>query len=301
MPHSIRLHRGGAVLFRVRRFLVAALFLAACRDSAEPPGPPLSVHAAASLARPLRALADSFRAETGVPLQIEFGGSLELSRRTTDLGTPPDILLLADDDVIASLMPEHIDWYVRFATSRLVVAYGERSRGADSITSENWWRVLSAPGVTIGRADSAVAPAGRHGVAVLRRAGVYYDQDDLTQRLLDRSGQRYVRPNATELAALLEAGEVDYILEYEAVARQFGFPYVRLPADLSPAVLYGVAVPAASPRHEAATQFVAFLLGGMGGDVLRASSLDVLRVPVALGRNIPPEIAALTRTVAGGR
>lgn len=282
----------------MRRSLLAALVLTAC--SAEPPGPPLTVHAAASLAHPLRALADSFRLESGIPLQIEFGGSMELSRRTTDLGMPPDILLLADDDVVASLMPAHIEWYVRFATSRLVVAYGARSRGADSITSENWWRVLSGAGVTIGRADSAIAPAGRHGLGVLRRAGTYYAQDGLTQRLLERSGERHVRPNATELAALLEAGQVDYILEYEAVARQFGFQYVRLPADLSPAVLYGVAVPLASQRRDDAALFVAFLLGGTGQSILRASSVDLLRVPVALGRNIPPEVSALARTVAGG-
>lgn len=259
------------------------------------------MHAAASLARPLRVLADSFRVATGIPLRVELGGSMELSRRTTDLGAPPDVLLLADDEVIAALMPAHIDWYVRFATSRLVVAHGPRSVGADTITTENWWRVLSRPGTRIGRADSAIAPAGRHALAVMRRTEAYYDAAGLTPRLLANSGPRLVRPNATELAALLEAGEVDYILEYESVARQFGFGYTRLPGDLAPAVLYGATVPRASQRQDDAVRFVAWLLGDAGVRILRDQYVDVLRVPVALGRGIPPEVSAQGRTVVEAR
>jgi ABC-type molybdate transport system substrate-binding protein len=280
----------------VRRPLLAVCLLAACGK--EPtPREPITVHAAASLARPMRALADSFRVTTGIPLRIEYGGSLELSRRTTDLGTPPDVLLLADDEVMAALLPAHFSWYVRFATSRLVVAYGGRSRRADSISTESWWRVLSADGVTVGRADSAIAPAGRHALGVLRRAEGYYGERGLTARLLARAGPAYIRPNATELAALLAAGEVDFILEYESVARQLGFRYVSLPTDLAPAVLYGAAVPRASARQADAERFVAFLLGDDGARIMRASHVDMLRMPVALGRDIPAGISALTRTV----
>lgn len=279
-----------------RAFL--ALSLAACGDGREPPKPPIAVYAAASLARPLAILADSFRAASNVPVRAEFGGSLELSRRITDLGATPDVILLADDEVIAALMPAHVEWYVRFATSRLVVAYTGRSPGADSMTTESWPRVLTRAGVSIGRADSAIAPAGRHALRVLRRASDYYSDQGLSARLLERSTVRYVRPNATELAALLEAGEVDFILEYESVARQYGFRYVPLPADLAPAVLYGAAIPRAAPRTGDATAFVAFLLGDRGTRLLRAANVEAMGVPVALGRNIPPEVSALVRTVA---
>lgn len=269
----------------------------ACADPAPPPKPPITVHAAASLARPLRVLADSFRVVSGVPLRLEFGGSMELARRTTDLASPPDVLLLADDDVVAALMPAHIEWYVRFATSRLVVAHTARSAGADSLTTDSWWRVLSAEGVTIGRADSAIAPAGRHALALLRRAETYYEQPGLQARLLARSTQPLVRPNATELAALLDAGQVDYIIEYESVARQFGFRYVVLPADLAPSVLYGAAVPRASTRRDDGVAFIAFLLGERGTRIMHDADVDVLRTPVTLGRNVPQEVAALSRTV----
>jgi ABC-type molybdate transport system substrate-binding protein len=136
---------------------------------------------------------------------------------------------------------------------------------------------------------------------VLRRAEAYYGQRGLAGRLLERSAARLVRPNATELAALLAAGEVDYILEYESVARQFGFRYVDLPADMAPTVVYGAAVPRATTRRQDAVEFIVFLLGDRGERLLRAGHVDFLRLPVALGRGIPPEIASLTRTVVDAR
>lgn len=285
----------------MRRVLLLALSATACGEAREPARPPITVYAAASLARPLAAVASRFTETTRIPVRRELAGSLELSRKVSDLGAVPDVLLLADDDVIASLMPARIDWYVRFATSRLVIAFAQRSPLADSLTADNWWRVLARDGVSIGRADSAIAPAGRHALSLLRRAEGYYREPGLTGRLLARSAQRYVRSNAAELAALLEAGEVDAILEYQSVAEQYGFRYVRLPADLAPAVLYGAAVHRESPAADAATEFVAFLLGDEGARIMREGDMDVLRIPVVVGRDVPPEISALARRIAEGR
>lgn len=271
----------------------------ACREP-EPPAEPLTVYAAASLAKPLAPLAAAYREETRIGTRLELGGSLELSRRMTDLGHAPDVLLLADDDVIAALMPAHFNWYVRFATSTIVVAYTPRSKGADSITSENWWRVLSTPTVTIGRADSAIAPAGRHALRLIHKLSSYYASAGLGERLLERASARYMRSNAAELAALLEAGEVDYIFEYESVAKQYGFRYVRLPADLAPSVLYGATVPLASARRAEAVKYVAFLVGPAGRRLLRESDVEVLRLPVAIGTDVPPEIADVVRVMAAG-
>ncbi len=217
--------------------ITLAIALAACGTGGrvETPRPPITVFAAASLARPLRALADSFQHSEHVQLLTELGGSLEQSRKITDLGRTPDVLMLVDDEVIAALLPAHLDWYVRFATNRMVVAYAPRSRYADSITAENWWRSLARPDVQVGRADPTIAPVGRHALSLLRKAESYYQRPGLADSVIARSPLRNVRPSATELAALLETGEVDYILEYESVARQYGFRYVVLPDDLSPA------------------------------------------------------------------
>jgi molybdate/tungstate transport system substrate-binding protein len=279
-------------------WLGGAWLCGACGSGQTETREPVSVFAAASLARPLATLSSGFQRDERTVIRAELGGSLEQVRKLTDLARTPDVLMLVDDEVMAALMPAHLDWYVRFATTRIVVAYTDRSRHSDSITSENWWRTLSRDDVTIGRADSAIAPAGSRALAVLRRAGAYYQQGNLSEQLMGRAMLRFVRPNATELAALLEAGEVDYILEYESVARQYGFRYVALPNDLAVATLYGISVPRASTNAAAAAKFVAFVLSDEGKQIIRDANVDVLRVPVAMGTNLPAEVSDRVRTLA---
>jgi molybdate/tungstate transport system substrate-binding protein len=274
-----------------------ALLLGAALACSEPaPKPPITVFAAASLARPLAAITDSFQRRSRIPSLVELGGSMELSRRITDLGRAPDVLMLVDDDVIAALMPSQLDWYVRFATNRIVVTYSDRSRFADSITADNWWQLLSRPGVRVGRADPVVAPVGRHALAMLGRVDTYYSRRGLGDTLLARAPLRYVRPNATELAALLETGEVDYMLDYESVARQYGFKFIQLPQDLSPAVLYGIAVPRLAKDTAGGAALVAYILSDAGQRVMRDAHVQLLSTPVAIGANVPPAIAELVRT-----
>jgi ABC-type molybdate transport system substrate-binding protein len=197
-------------------------------------------------------------------------------------------------------MPTHLDWYVRFATNRVVVAYTKRSRHADSITSDNWWRILSSRDVTVGRADPSIAPAGKYALSVMRRAETYYNQRGLGDRLFARASLKYVRPNATELAALLETGEVDYILDYESVAQQYGFKFVTLPEDLAVAILYGISVPRQAANFKGGVDFAAFVLSEEGKRILRDSKIAVLGVPVAVGSAVPLEVSELVRTAAVG-
>lgn len=280
----------------MRALLVLPLLIACGRPST--PTEPITVFAAASLARPLAAITDSFQRRANVPALVELGGSMEQTRKITDLGRVPDVLMLVDDDVIAALVPTHLEWYVRFATNQLVVAYTDKSRLAHTITPDNWWQVLSRPDVRIGRADPTVAPVGRHALDLLTRLDSYYKRPpgSIGDTLLERASLRYVRPNATELAALLETGEVDYLFDYESVARQYGFKFVPLPADLAPPVLYGVSVPRQAPHPADAAEFVAYLLSDRGRRVLRDAQIQVLPTPVAIGANVPSSITSLVRT-----
>ena len=284
----------------MRSSIVAvALALCACADAE--PRPPITVFAAASLARPLKPLTDSFQRASRVPALVEIGGSLEHARKLTDLGRVSDVIILVDDDVMASLAPAHLAWYVRFATNQLVVAYGARSAHRDSITAENWWRILAKRGVRIGRADPVMAPVGAHALNLLRRVDGYYNRVGASDSLLARALQQYVRPNATELAALLETGEVDYIIDYESVARQYGFAFVALPQDLSPAILYGIGVPRLATNATSGIEFTAYLLSHVGKRMLRDAHIRVLDTPVAVGTDLPSAITPLVRTSAAPR
>src|SRR5215468_4347808 len=75
----------------------------------------LVLFVAASLTKPLQPVLDAFAAQTGVVIQRESGASLEHVRKITDLHRVPDVLLLADVDVIAQLLvPRYASWYADF-------------------------------------------------------------------------------------------------------------------------------------------------------------------------------------------
>jgi molybdate/tungstate transport system substrate-binding protein len=286
----------------------ALALIAACGggDAAVAGRDTIVVYVAASLARPMRAVADSFTRRTGAAVLLESGGSLEHVRKVTELHRIPDVLALADHEVFPQLlMPAHVESYVQFARNRMVIAYTPRSRFASEVNAANWLDVLQRPGVEVGRPDPDRAPAGYRTLLVLRLAEAHYRDPGLAARVLARSPRRNMRGNAAELAGLLELGELDYIFEYESLARSHGFRYVTLPREIDlgdptladryatarvrvagrtprdsvtftgAPILYGLAVPREAPHPAAARRFVDFLLGD-GKAPMRAARVDML-------------------------
>ena len=299
------------------RLAVAVTALAtACADGSrtgQPGGDTVVAYVAASLMHPLRATADSFSRQTGTVVLFESGGSLEHARKVTELGRIPDVLLLADHEVFDRLLvPSYVGWYVQFARNRMVIAHTPRSRFAGEIGADNWHEVLQRPGVEVGRPDPDRAPAGYRTLLVMQLAESYYGERGLAARLLARAPPRNVRADAAELAVLLEAGEIDYIFEYESLARSRRFRYVTLPSEIDlgdPAfaphyarasvrvagltprdsvtfrgspILFGLGIPLRAPNPRAAAQFVDFLLGD-GKRLLRAAHVNVLDMPRVVG------------------
>ena len=298
------------------------LLAAGCADARPRHGTTIDtllVFEAASLALPMRAALDSFAHMSGAVVSEEHGASLELARRITDLHRTPDVIALADQEVFAErLMPGAITWYAAFASNRMVVAFTPRSRYAREISAGNWRSVLLRPDVLLGRTDPVLAPAGYRTLLVYRLAESYYHTPGLAHQLEQRTPARLMRGNATELAALLSAGELDYILEYESVVHAQHFNFIALPPaiDLGDAtqaaiysvasvrvfngrdsvtrrgapILYGVGVPRGALHSAAAARFVEFLLSVDGRRILRATGLDALDAPTFVGDSIPDVI-----------
>jgi molybdate/tungstate transport system substrate-binding protein len=271
-------------------------------------GAPLTVWAAASLTRPVRAALDTFTARTGRPVRLETAASLELVRRITELGEAPDALLVADEALFPALLaPRHVASYTRFARNRLVVAYRADARGAaDFARAARWWEVLERPGVEVGRADPGTDPSGYRTLLVFQLAERHYAVPRLAARLLAAAPARNVRPREADQIALVETGQLDYVWTYENLARQAGLPYRTLPAavDLGTAaesaayararvrvpgrtprdsvtlagapVSYALAVPRAASDSAGGAAVVRFLLSPDGRRVLRAFALDAL-------------------------
>ncbi len=129
--------------------LALSLLLAACAPREKTP---LVVFCAGSLIQPAADLEAAFEAANpDIDVLNECHGSIQVIRHVTELHEPIDVVLTADHALIPMLMyassvPEtgqpYANWYVRFATNRLGLAYTDKSAYADEINAENWPDVL---------------------------------------------------------------------------------------------------------------------------------------------------------------
>lgn len=279
---------------------------AACGSNA----PTLTVFNAGSLARPLKAVLDTFARREGVVIAQESAGSLESARKLTELQKIPDFIALADAEVFPRyLMPAFVDQYTLFARNRMVVAYTEKSRFASAMSSATWTDVLTREGVEVGRSDPELDPNGYRTLMVWQLAERALGDAGLAQRLEARAGTRNVRPKETDLVGLLQAGELDYIWSYESMAKSTGLRFVTLgdSVDLSSTdlagfyanarvqvrgaasgttveftgepIVYAFAVPRAASNAELAQRFATFLVSAEGKAILRREGLDALELP----------------------
>lgn len=315
---------------RCRLALLLLCAAVGCSKRDDRPRPRLVVAHAGSLAAPLRAALDSFSASTGTSIATISAGSVELARRVTELRDVPDVIALADEEVFPKLlMPEHVRWYVTFASNRMVVAEAPRARHARDFDSLAWWRVLSRRGVEVGRSDPTLDPAGYRALMVLQLAERTYAVPGLADSVLARSPSRNVRPKSSDLIALLQTGALDYAFVYQSSARNAGLRWLELPAamnlgDDSSAAIYATAsvripgrtrgdtvvvtgapiryalsVPVAAENATSAEALVVFLITRRGRAILRASGLDVDVTPLVVGEGAPQEVrdALVARTV----
>jgi molybdate/tungstate transport system substrate-binding protein len=280
----------------------------------------LVVFNAGSLAKPFSELLAGFRERNPAvrPAQ-ENSGSLEAARKLTELDKIPDLLAIADYSIIPKLLvPKFATWYALFARTAMVLVYSDQSEAAREISPHNWWQVLQRPRVRWGHSDPVLDPAGYRSLMVLQLAERFYRQPGLAQRL--RADPRYIRPKSADLIALLQAGELDYAWEYQAVARMHGLRHLELPAEINlgdigqarsygeakvrlpgasrsgadsvdfrgEPIAYALTIPTAAPHPTTAAAFAHFVFSPEGQAILRANGYAVLDQPVLAGPGKPP-------------
>lgn len=284
---------------------------------AQTPVGPLVVFNAGSLAYPFRELLRAFgRIHPDIRPMQESSGSLEAARKLTELGKIPDVIAVADHQVIAKLlMPQYATWYITFASNAMVLAFTDRSVAAAEINGQNWWRILLRPGVRWGSSDPRLDPNGYRALMVFQLAEVLYREPGLAARLRGALQPRYVRPNEAQLTGLLQAGELDYAWSYQSLAHTAGLRWVELPpeVDLSDAaraadysraevalpasrpgaldsirfqgepIVYALAIPHGAPHPQAARAFVRFVLSGAGQEILTSAGFRLLAKPGVTG------------------
>ena len=292
--------RGPALL------LGLGLLLAACGGERGPVETgPLTVFNAGSLAGPFHDLLEAFAAShPGVTVAQENAGSLETARKLTELHRIPDVVGVADYQIMPTLLvPAHASWYALFATNSMVILHASDARGASDINGDNWWQVLLRPDVRVGHSNPALDPNGYRTLMVFQLAESYYHQPGLAARLRAAVPERYIRPKESDLTALVESGELDYAFSYASIARATGLPSVSLPpavnlSDPSKAefyahamvrlpgpgdrdsvtfrgepIVYALTIPDSAAHPALAREFVDFVFSDSGQAIVRASGL----------------------------
>jgi molybdate/tungstate transport system substrate-binding protein len=278
---------------------------------------------AGSLARPLKAALDSFARGQALTVQQENAGSLEAARKLLDLNRIPDVIALADAELFPQLLvPAQASWYLPFARNRMVITYSDRSKEASRIASDNWWQILTAAGVEIGRSDPNLDPAGYRTLIVFQLAERLYKRPGLAAALTAGAPARNMRPKSAELTALVQSGELDYAWEYESVAQAAGLRYLQLPPELNlgdprdstlyaqasvrvvgktaadtiemrgAPIIYGLSIPRRAPHAQVGERFVAFLFSPTGRRIMRAEQLPVIDKTQVVGSGTPASVAS---------
>jgi len=275
--------------------LLAAVTIFSCKnsgiktDKSEISGDLIIFHAG-SLSMPFKAIADTFmKIHPGVNVLAEASGSIDASRKITELNRPCDIMASADYSVIDNLLvPEFADDNIKFAANEMAIVFNDKSRYASQIDSSNWAEILMKEDVAFGRADPNSDPCGYRTLLSLKLAGV--NSEKFTEK-----DQRFIRPKEVDLLALLDVNAVDYIFLYKSVAVQHNLRYTQLPESVNlsnpdlndiyskvsvqvrgakpgetmtmsgEAMVYGVTVLRDAPNKKAAEAFIEFLLSEEGG------------------------------------
>ncbi len=194
----------------------------------------LIIFHAGSLSVPFKEIAGEFEKENpNVKIILEADGSRKCARKITDLHKKCDIMASADYTVINKLLiPEFADWNIKFASNEMTVVYNDDSNYADKINQNNWYDILLKKEVAFGRSDPNSDPCGYRAVLTCKLAEQFYKKTGFADKILAKD-LNYIRPKETDLLALLETGNIDYIFLYRSVAQQHGLKFLILPDSVN--------------------------------------------------------------------
>lgn len=306
----------------------------------------LKVFHAGSLTEPMKAIKQAFEEKhPNVEVQTEAAGSAATIRKVTELGRRADVIATADYTLIQKMMyPDFANWTIMFARNQIVLAYRNDSKYSDKINSQNWYEILKKPDVKFGFSNPNDDPCGYRSLMVIQLAELYYNDPTIFDELVAKnSNLRFMEENdgyvlrmppserieinnrkimirsmEMELIHLVASGEIDYFFIYKSVAKQHGFNFVELPAEIdlrSPQyaelyskvkvvlangdevmgkpIVYGITIPKNAENRELAVEFVKFVISEEGQEILRELGQEPLVPPRADATELPESLKNL--------
>jgi molybdate/tungstate transport system substrate-binding protein len=259
----------GIIAIATLVILLFAFFFATNLINVNSSNQTLKVYCATSLLFPLQKVETSFeRAHPEINVEIEGHGTIQVIRHVTELNEKIDLILVADYSLIPRMMyttkmpnsnEEFANYYVRFATNTIVLAYSDQSKYANEINTDNWYTILSRPDVSLGFANPQLDAIGYRALMAIQLAEDHYAEPNLFHNLVTanldppissipnesnhtiyvpliqqpKNNKLILRASEVDLIGLLETGHLDYSLIYLSNAKQYGFKYVELPDEIN--------------------------------------------------------------------
>lgn len=291
----------------------------------------LTVFAAGTLAVPFTQINKAFeKAHPNINVQAQFGGSVKMARKISDLHQSADILAVADYSVIPKYMfgqngkPRYADWYAGIARNAVTFVYTKQSKFASKMNAKDWYKLLGKPGVEIGRSDPNTDPSGYQTVQMLNLANRYYHDTHIEKRVLANAPRRNMRDTETHLISALQTGQIDYLAIYRSDAIQRHFKYLHLPAKLNLSdpryadyyakgvahtkngvirgkpIVYAMTILKQAKHPDLAQTYTAFVLGPKGRAILKKDGFGTFAKPVAYNPGkMPKALQKLVRPWPG--
>lgn len=265
----------------------------------------LMIFHAASLARPFEEMERVLEDEVeGLDIVRESSSSRVACRKVTELARTADLVVSADYLLLRDmLVPDHADWYIAFARNRIVIAYSDRSKYHTEINADNWYDILLREDVQYGYAEPDQAPVGYRTLLTWKLADMHYADQLGDRNLFDElkagAPESNIRPHCNELIPLVESLGLDYIFQYQSVARQHNLQFLKLPPEIDLSsekhgdlysqvsvelsgetrgetmtrtgapIVYGITIPESAENRAAAVRFLNLLLSEPGQEIMQ--------------------------------
>jgi len=237
----------------IAALMLCGVVLAVTATAAEPGGKTLTVYCAAGLKKPVEAIAEQYRAETGVEVQLQYGGTgtLLADIRVAKQG---DLFIAADDGSLADARKfDVIREVIPLARQHPVIAV-RKGNPKEIHSLANLFR----DDVRVALANPEAASVGKATKAAL---GVNYSA--LAAHAVVN------KPTVPEIANDLKLGAVDAAIVWDSTVNTFtGLEAVEAPELSARVENASVAVLSYAPRPTAALRFARYLAAPEKGGTL---------------------------------
>jgi molybdate/tungstate transport system substrate-binding protein len=223
-----------------------------------------------------KALGPEFMTATGCPFEGFGGGSGEDAAAIKGKVRQADVFVSAsssaDQELEGAANGSWVSWYTTFTSSDLVLGYDPKTKfGKQLAAGKPWYKVLTEPGILVGRTEPKADPKGKLTVEALDAAAKKLHDPALAKAL-----SRFGIFEETSMLGRLQAGQLDAGFFYVVEAKTAHVPTVPL-TPIYKYADYTVTLLNNNQNQSGAEELVSFLLSPKRKSVEKEFGLTAIK------------------------